>query len=209
MLVFIDESGDTGLNISQGSSPFFTVAVVLFENDEEALTCDQRIQSLKKELKYPPDFEFHFYHNSRRTRIKFLETVASYDFFYFGFVINKNPDKLYGEGFRHRESCYKYVCGLVFENAKPYLKETKVKLDKSGRAVFRSQLAKYLKQKINSDKTQLIKSVKMERSSSNNLLQLADYVAGVINRKVQGKSDYEIYYRYLAPREMHVQVWPK
>lgn len=42
MLVFIDESGDSGLKIEQGSSRYFTVALVVFEDLEESLACEQK-----------------------------------------------------------------------------------------------------------------------------------------------------------------------
>ncbi len=209
MLVFIDESGDTGLKIQQGSSPYFIIALIAFEDDDDALFCDQRIQLLKGELGYAQDFEFHFYSNSHALREKFLNAISPYSFFYFGIAITKDPKKLYGEGFRIKESFYKYVCGLVFENAKPYLKDAKVKIDKSGRSVFRSQLAKYLKKKVNSAQGNLIKNVAMEHSHSNNLLQVADYIAGIINRKVQQKKDYKEYYKYISQKEIYVQIWPK
>jgi len=209
MLVFIDESGDTGLKIDSGSSRYFIIALVVFEDDGDATACDQRIQLLKKELGYLPDYEFHFYNNSHRVRQKFLEAVNPYNFFYFGIVINKDPKKLYGSVFRNKEAFYQYVCGLVFENAKPYLKNAKVKIDKSGRVVFRTELAKYLKQKMNQDGNNLIKTAKMEHSHSNNLLQLADYVAGVINRNILQKAGHQVYSKYLSAKEISVQIWPK
>jgi hypothetical protein len=208
MLVFIDESGDTGLKINKGSSKYFVISLIIFEEDEEALACDQRIQLLKRELNYPADFEFHFYDNSEKIRRKFSEAIAPYSFFYFGIVINKDPDRLYGNGFKHKDSFYKYVCGLVFENAKPYLKNAKVKIDKSGHALFRSELAKYLGRRMNKE-SNLIKSVKMEKSHSNNLLQLADYISGIINRKIQKKKGFEDYYKYISIKEIYVQIWPK
>ncbi|MBI3313947.1 MAG: DUF3800 domain-containing protein [Candidatus Omnitrophica bacterium] len=36
MLVFIDESGDSGLKITEGSSRYFSIALVVFEDREEA-----------------------------------------------------------------------------------------------------------------------------------------------------------------------------
>ena len=47
MLVFVDESGDAGLKINQGSSPHFVVALVVFEDNEEATVLEQRIQLLR------------------------------------------------------------------------------------------------------------------------------------------------------------------
>ena len=208
MLVFIDESGDTGLKIEKGSSRYFIISLVIFEDEDEATACDKRISLLRRELRLAEDFEFHFQDNSDRIREKFLQAVAPYNFFYFGIIINKDPQKLYGDGFKFKESFYKYACGLVFENAKPYLQMAKIKIDKSGRALFRSELARYLGGKINKEK-KLIKSVKMEKSHSNNLLQLADYVSGIINRKAQEKKNYREYYKHISAKEIYVQIWPR
>lgn len=210
MLAFIDESGDTGLKLDRYSSPYFVVALVLFEDHEDANDCDQRIGLLRKELSRPEDFEFHFSDNSDRVRRSFLEAVAPYNFFYFGFALNKDPAKLWGPGFKHKSSLYKYTCNLVFEKAKPYLSDAIVVIDKSGTDTFRSQLGKYLGKRVTSkDGRCLIKKIKMQPSRGNNLLQLADYVVGVINRKVQGKKNAAEYYRYISSKEMEVGEWPK
>jgi len=210
MLVFIDESGDPGLKIEKGSSRFFTVSLVIFEEKEEALACDQRITLLKRELGWEENSEFHFKRNSDKIRRAFLQAVAPYNFFYYGIVINKEPEKLWGEGFRNKSSFYKYACSLVFQNAKDKLENSTVVIDKSGNLDFRRQLAKYLRRKLNEEGKKLIKKVKMQRSRGNNLLQLADYIAGVINRSVQGRKKFaEEYRKIIAHREIYVQTWPK
>ena len=157
MLVFIDESGDSGLKI-----------------------------------------------------LAFLQAVAPYDFFYYGIVLNKDPQKLWGAGFRDKQSFYKYACSLVFENAKEKLQNATVIIDKSGNLDFRRQLEKYLKRRINPvNSMKIISKVKMQRSHGNNLLQLADYVAGVINRSVQKKDVGNEYKKVIAHREIFVQIWPR
>lgn len=207
MLVFIDESGDSGLKIKEGSSRYFTVSLVVFEDYDEALACDQRIRLLKKELGFPESAEFHFKRNSDRVRRAFLAAITPYNFFYYGIVINKDLGKLWGEGFRNKESFYKYTCGLVFENAKEKLDKAIIVIDESGSLDFKRQLAKYLRRKMSSG---MIKKVKMQRSHGNNLLQLADYIAGVINRSVQNKRKWANEYRkIIAHREIYVQIWPK
>jgi hypothetical protein len=207
MLVFIDESGDSGLKIDRGSSHYFTVGLVVFEDREDALACDQRISLLKNELGLPISYEFHFKRNSDKVRRAFLQAVAPYNFFYYGIVINKNPKKLWGDGFRNKESFYKYACGLVFENAKEKLNKATVVIDESGSLDFKRRLAKYLRRR--TDKG-AIKKVKMQRSKSNNLLQLADYVASAINRSIQSKRKWHDEYRkIIAHREIYVQIWPK
>jgi len=94
MLAFIDESGDPGLKIEKGSSRYFTIALVIFEDRDEALSCDQRIQLLKKEIGWDKTSEFHFKSNSDKIRRTFLRAVSPYNFFYYGIVINKDPKKL-------------------------------------------------------------------------------------------------------------------
>lgn len=155
----------------------------------------------------PIDYEFHFKRNSNKVRRVLLQAVAPYNFFYYGIVINKNPDKLWGEGFRNKESFYKYACGLVFENAKEKLEKAIVVIDESGNLDFKHQLAKYLRRKTGSG---IIKKVKMQRSSGNNLLQLADYTASIINRSIQNKKKWADEYRkIISHREIYVQIWPK
>ena len=74
---------------------------------EEALACDQKIELLKRELGFSSGSEFKFGKLRKDQRIKFFEAVLPYSFFYFGVVINKDPQKLYGNGFRIKESFYK------------------------------------------------------------------------------------------------------
>jgi hypothetical protein len=209
MLAFIDESGDPGRKIDRGSSPFFTVAMVTFDENEMAAACDERISLLRYELSLPKEYEFHFMSNSRRVRLAFLEAVAPYEFFYHAFVLNKDPNKLYGPGFNFKGSLYKYVCGLVFENAKPYLADATVIIDKSGDREFRNRLAVYLRRKMGEGGRNPIQNIKMEQSRSNNLIQLADYVAGVANRWVNKRPDATMYRRVIASREIQLRVWPR
>ncbi|MFH1385851.1 MAG: DUF3800 domain-containing protein [Patescibacteria group bacterium] len=209
MLIFIDESGDTGLTIEKGATKYFVVALVAFEENEEALACDKRIDLLRRELRLSSDYEFHFYHNSNRIREAFFKAVLPYQFFYYGIVINK--EKLFGGGFKNKESFYKYSAGLLFENAKEKLNNATVVIDESGRELFKYQLASYLRQKTNNaNGRKCIKKVKMQDSKRNNLLQLVDMISGAINRSlISSKKNKDYYRRIIKPREIYVQIWPK
>lgn len=209
MIVFIDESGDPGLKLGKGSSKYFCVGLVVFQDHDEALACDQRITLLRRELGWTPQSEFHFKRNSDKVRTTFLKAVSLYNFFYYGIVINKDPKKLWGEGFKDKQSFYKYASGLVFENAKDKLENATVVIDESGNDEFKRRLGKYLKTRTN-NQNKVINKVKMERSNSNNLLQLADYVASIINRSVLNKKRKKDCFRLLiAHREIYVQIWPR
>jgi len=60
MLVFVDEAGDPGLKLEQGSSPYFVVALVIFADNDEAEAADARITLLRREMRLDPRFEFRF-----------------------------------------------------------------------------------------------------------------------------------------------------
>ena len=210
MLVFVDESGDPGLKLDQGSSKYFIVTIVLFEEDEEAEAAELRINLLRRELRLASNFEFHFSENKATIRTAFLKAIEPYNFFYFGIVINK--EKLYGEGFKFKEPFYKYACGLVFENAKQYLYQATVIFDGSGSKDFRRQLHRYLKRKINHKdrRYSYIKKVKIQDSSRNNLIQMADMICGAIRRSFRSDAKQDQQYRdIIRHREIYVQFWPK
>ncbi|HHT9130909.1 MAG TPA: DUF3800 domain-containing protein [Candidatus Tripitaka californicus] len=204
MLVFVDESGDAGLKLKGGSSKYFVIALIVFEENEEAEALDKRIDLFKRELRLGPTSEIKFNGCNKDTRKQFLLAVLPYNFFYLAIIINKQ--RLYGEGFKFKESFYKYASSLVFQNAKPYLHKATVVIDISGSKDFRRQLGGYLRRKINGG---YIKKIKLQDSACNNLLQLADMVAGSILRSLSGKPDAREYRGIIRPRELHVQVWPK
>ena len=205
MLVFLDESGDPGLKIVQGSSRYFVISLVVFQDEEETKAIEQRLQLLRRELHLNPHFEFKFNKCSRELRIAFLNAAAPYDFFYYGIVIDKAG--LYGEGFKVKESFYKYATQLVFLNAREHLEKAFVHIDASGNRDFRRQITSYLKRKINHEK-QHISRITFLNSANSNLIQLADMVAGAINRSHGDKPDAGDYVRVIMHRKAHVQVWP-
>ncbi len=208
MFVFLDEAGDTGLKIERGSSRIFTIAMVIFSDGEEMQKCDRSIHELRIELKKENAFEFHFHDNSKRVRHAFLKKVAPFEFSYHVFVLNKDIQKMWNDSFKTKESLYKMVSRIIFENARMYIKDAYVVIDKSGSRDFQKTLAKYLKGIVNTSEKKVIRKFRAERSSQNNLLQLADYVVSICHRKASGKSDADMYYRAIFNKEMQSKKWP-
>jgi hypothetical protein len=208
MLVFIDESGDPGMNQRSNTSRLFVVTAVLFEEPEEAEHCDQAIERLRQELRKSAAFEFKFNGCCDDYREMFLRAVSPHQFFYHSFVLNK--ELLWSQGFKNKESLYKQTTSLVFENAKPDLRRAKVVIDRCGDRAFRDSLGRYLKRKLDDDNGALIREVKMEASHSNNLLQLADMVCGAVARSFnREKKDGDRFRKMISHRERRVQFWPK
>ena len=211
MLVFVDEAGDTGLKLEKGSSRYFIITLVIFEDHEEAEAADTRITLLRRELGLPAEYEFHFTETPERIKEAFFEAVVRYNFFYFAIVINKA--KLYGAGFKVKESFYKYASSLVFQNAQQYLTDAIVVFDGSGTREFKRQLKSHLSRKINEPGTvpPKIRKVKLQDSGRNNLIQLADMVCGAVGRSFRGRrrKGQRGFRRVIAHREIYVQFWSR
>lgn len=76
MLVFIDESGDAGLKVDGGSSRYFIVTLVAFEDHQEAQAADDRIDLLRREIGVSDRFEFHFNKMKPNQRKQFLSAIG-------------------------------------------------------------------------------------------------------------------------------------
>lgn len=212
MLVFVDESGDTGFKLGQGSSGQFTVTLVIFADNAEAEAASRRIDTLRTEMELPQDSragEFHFNDNSNEQREVFLKAVSLFDFSVFSVVVNKAG--LAPEGISSKNAFYNLVCGLVFDTAKDYLAEASIVIDSTGGKEFKQQLEKYLRQRMNEPNgRRRIKQIRMKPSHTDNLLQLADMVCGAIVRACyQDLRTTARFRRIIQHREVSVLVWPQ
>lgn len=208
MLVFVDESGDTGLK--GGASEQFTLTLILFTEDKEAEATSRAIDKLRDTLRLAQNAEFHFNKSSNNQRKMFLQAVSSFEFSVFSAVINKA--QITSEGISNKESFYKFVCTLAFGEAKDYLVEANVTLDASGDLNFKRQIVKHLKQQTNeaSASVQRIKNVGMKPSHSDNLLQLADMVCGAVARTHSlDEKQMDSFHKIIKHREVSVLVWPR
>ena len=210
VLAFIDESGDAGLKLGLGSSPYFVVSLVVFADGIAAGRADQRINAIRSEMGFPSHYEFKFNSMRPEFRKRFLTSISQQSFSYFAIVINKRL--ITGEGFKYKESFYKFACSLVCNNAKDHLRDAKVVIDGSGSSDFRRQMSTYLCRKVNVYPTngpRRIRGISIQDSRGNNIIQLADMVSGAIARHYSGKADAVEYRQIIRPREAYVQFWPR
>lgn len=209
MLAFIDESGDSGLVQSSSSSKNLIVTLVLFESRQEAQKTDDRIAQLRRELNLRPDFEFHFSKLKQEWRERFLRAVGVLEFGYFSVVLDKHECRK--RGFTTPAELYRHACNLVFQAARPHLKDATVVIDGSGSQQFRREIATHLKKQINgsgADENRVSK-VRMQHSHTNNLLQLADMVCGAVARSLTDKPRADVCRRLISHCELEVSNWPK
>lgn len=206
MLVFVDESGDTGLKFEQGSSTHFAVTLVIFGDEEEAERVKRRVDALRLELRLPPTYEFHFFRNNVNIRRAFFRAVRGYEFQFFTLVVDKR--KVSGEEYQRRSSFYQAVCDVAFESAKHLLHDANVKFDEGGEKAARKELASFLKRKLNVAGAEHIKKISTQDSKTSNLIHLADMVCGAVYRSCQSEAKAGEYRNMINHREASVLLWP-
>ena len=176
MLVFIDESGDPGFRIAQGSTSHFVVAMVIFDDTAVAEATSKRIAALRDELRVKPEFKFA--KAGHNVRAQFFQAVASFSFRVRAIVVDKAA--VQSPHLRTAtDSFYNYFLRMLLTHDGGATQGASVKVDGSGDAEFRKQMAAYLRGQLREGQ---IGKFRFVDSRSDSLVQLADMCAGAILR---------------------------
>ena len=175
MLVFIDESGDPGFKLERNSSPVFVVAMIVFHDHAEAAVVDREIEGIRTPTRQKTEFKFSKCRDN--VRDVFCQTVAAFDFVIRAIVVDKQY--VYSDALReNKELFYNYFVRMMMQHDGDLLRDAIVKIDESGDRRFKREMQTYLRRHLR----EKIKKVRMVDSKNNNLVQLADMVAGAIHR---------------------------
>lgn len=175
MLVFIDESGDAGFKVTQGSTPVFATAMVIFEDRSAAQRAENLIKNALRDLRAFPEFKFN--KSSDEIRDGFFTAVRSCDFRVRALVVKKAD--IYSDRLRsEKDEFYRYIVKSMVKHDGGMLQGAKVIIDGSGERSFRRDLEKHIKRHAGPS----VKSVKFAASHTDPLVQLADMVVGAIAR---------------------------
>lgn len=176
MLVLIDESGDAGFKLARGSTPHFVVAMVIFDDFKEAERASAIIEAARTSLRIKTEFKFN--KCSAQVKDGFFGAVASCKFSVRALVVDKS--KIYSDNLReNKDRFYNFFVKSLLQHDNNALAGARIKIDGSGDREFKRELAAYLKRESEAGK---IVSVKFSESHRDNLIQLADMVAGAIAR---------------------------
>lgn len=208
MLIYLDDSGDPGFKIEKGSSKVFVIALVIFDDDLDAEETALKIKRLRRSFGKSDSFEFKFNKCSKKFRLRFLKTVASCKFRARAITILK--DKIKKEELRKsKESFYNYALMLLLKHNRGTIKNVKLRLDGKGEREFRRRLTSYLRKETRKVGRKTIDNLRFRNSKNDVLIQLADMIAGSINRFFSKKKDAKIYLNAIKRRIEDIWIYDK
>lgn len=180
MLVLIDESGDAGFKLVRGSSSHFVVAMVVFDDFDEAERAGAAIDALRTRLRIKTEFKFSKSHDDIKDA--FFDCVCGHCFRVRALVVDKSI--IYRESLREcKDLFYNYFVQMLLRHDHGALQGARIKIDGSGGRRFKNELNAYLRQQLHAGQ---IRSIRFAESHRDNLIQLADMVAGAILRSYRG-----------------------
>jgi len=202
MLIFIDDSGDAGFKLDKGSSRFFVISAVIFDDNLEAEKTAVAIKQFRRDAGFSDRVEFKFNKSRRKIREGFLETVSVFNFRIRSLIIDKSL--ILSEELRNnRESFYSYAIKMLLKYSNATISEASIKIDGSGDRIFRRTFLSYLRKHLNTKEAKIIKKCKLVNSKNNVLIQLADMVAGSMRRSYdEEKTDNGVYKNII---EKHIE----
>jgi len=204
MLVFIDDSGDPGFKTKKGSSSHFVIACVIFDDNRDAEEAANKIREFRRSLNWHEKSEFKFNKLKKRLRLDFLTTVERSNFRVRAIIVDKSQIRSL-ELKNNTHSFYNYMIKEVLCHSNGGIRDAKIRLDGHGDHAYKKAANAYFRKQVNLSAS-IIKELKFVDSKNDNLIQLADMVAGAIFRSRQ--SDKTDYGEYLAViRERIEDLW--
>jgi hypothetical protein len=194
MIIFIDESGDPGYKVEKGSSTVFIIIMVGIKEDLEAEEISERIGKLKEEMGKSVNHEFKFNKMTKQERIKFLLKTSKFEFEIRSLILFK------GEiGGNQKYIDYPFLLQRLFKENRSILRDARIRIDKIGSKRTNKEINVILRNSVTkSDGKKWIKNCKFVDSRSNNLIQLADVIAGSVHRYyAREKEDCDVYMKII------------
>ena len=186
MFSFADESGDLGNPDIEGSSSHFVVVMVIVSNEEDVKRIAAAIQRFQKTHRIHKS-EMKFYQSKETLCIQFLKMISQFSFRVKVMIIDKRK---VAQLATHQHI---HVAELLARHAL-YLQNIRLRIDGTLSKKYEAKARKALRQ-VNRKMPRTIKNIKFVDSKTDELIQLADMIAGAIFRSTQ--SDKKDQYTYI------------
>lgn len=178
MWVFIDDSGDAGMKIDQGSSRYIVMSACIFRDPLQIEELKAQSDALAEGHGQKPEFKYS--KTKKRLKHKYFDSMGGLDFSVRIIWADKATlysPRLTGDG----SSLKAYLIKMLLVRNWGTIRNAKVVIDGDDLAAFGVPDQQYLMGLVNKEAPGTIHSVKFDDSSRSRAIQLADMTAGATN----------------------------
>jgi hypothetical protein len=182
-IICVDDSGDVGYKFNRGSSRYFIMACVIFDDPIDAEFAAASIKVLKKTMGWRQSHEFKFNKNRREDKIRFLTEAVAWNFKIRAIVIDKTQTSVRDIN-ANKHDFYIIALKELFLHFEDRLDGANIYLDGDNVKNIEQVVTVELRHALNS-KSRMMYKFRLVDSQDNVLIQFADIIAGSINRSFQ------------------------
>ncbi len=207
-LAYLDEFGDSSFDFAnQNTSSHFIITAIIIDQEIE--------KSLEKELDLVRIKHFQTgeiksskVSDNDERRLKILTDFDSLDYKIYSLIVDKK--KLYGQGFRYKQSFYKKLHSIVDRELFKLFPNLQITADEHGSTEFMTGFVSYIKKNHIPDLFDQ-SGFRFIDSHGNLTVQLADFISGTLarcfdERKKSKKGNSFI--KLLKPKILDLYEWP-
>lgn len=207
ILAFADEYGNNSFDFTKQGTHFIVVSIIINESEKESI--ESSLEEIRKKYFQTGEIKSKKVSDNHTRRLKILKELAQLNFNIYALVADKQ--KLYGEGFKHKESFYKYLNGLLYKELFKAYPKLKLYVDEHGGNDFLKSFKKYVQKNHIRD---LFSGSEFETGDSKKsiIIQLADFIAGTLGRCYdlnKNLSQRDKFFSLLEPRLSSINHFPK
>jgi hypothetical protein len=194
MIIYIDESGDSGFKIEKGSSRYIVISAVIFKREKDAQIVVDKINEYKKKLKYSSSYEFKFNKTNKKIILGFLKSIGRCDFEIYSVIVDKTGINLFHNVSKRK--VYDYLLTVLLDKCASTKEITHIQLDGTAERALTNSIKTHLRNNL-TNKIEF----KFVNSATDSLIQVADIVVGSVKRSYDSKKgDAFLYIKMLEKR---------
>ena len=203
--IYVDDSGDPGFKIGNGSSRYFVIVCVIFDEKMDATNAVNVVKEFKENtLGWSNSRELKSNKTNLEIKTNFFNTICKSCRFRIRAIVIDKPVIYSDELKKNKVSFYNYAIRQVL--SKTRLVDAKIVLDGHADRNYKKQAISYIR-KVAGGGQNSISDIKFEDSSKNNLIQIADMTAGAIRRQYEGLSDGDVCVKMLHKSGKIDDIW--
>lgn len=207
VIAFADEFGNNSFDFESQGSHFIIASVIV--NIDELPRIQSELERIRKKYFQTGEIKSNKVKDNHRRRKLILNELSTLNFSVYAVVIDKR--KLFGEGFKFKQSFYKYLNGILYKELYRTFPQLELKVDEHGGNDFMRSFKKYVQK--NHIRNLFSGSDFFIEKSHNDLgVQLADFMAGTLgfifdqNKKSESSQEF---LEILSPKLISLNHFPK